>query len=372
MIASQMEAARIERTTIDLETADGKTGLRATGQVVLFDGYLRRLRGRPRRSTARRRGRRPRCPRSRKGADARVHAARADQHFTEPPPRYSEASLVKKLEELGIGRPSTYASILTVLRDRAYVRMEKNRFVPEDKGRLVTAFLEQFFRRYVEYDFTADLEEKLDLVSAGELDWKALLRDFWKDFHAAVGEIGELRIGQVLDALNEALGPHIFPDKGDGADPRACPTCGDGPAVAEDRPLRRLHRLLELSGVPLHPPDRASENGEDEAAAAATASWASIRPPASTIWLKAGRFGPYVEEAGETSPSAPACPRTGRRPAMDLDKALRLLRLPREVGAAPGGRQADPGRHRPLRPLRRSTTAPTPTCRTPTRCSRSA
>src|SRR6202012_4290258 len=141
-----------------------------------------------------------RLPAIAQGAGARVIEARADQHFTEPPPRYSEASLVKKMEELGIGRPSTYASILTVLRDREYVRMEKNRFIPEDKGRLVTAFLEEFFRKYVEYDFTADLEEKLDLVSAGDLNWKALLREFWKDFHAKAGEISEVRTTQVLDA----------------------------------------------------------------------------------------------------------------------------------------------------------------------------
>ena len=232
MIASQMEAARIERTTIDLETADGQTGLRATGQVVLFDGYLAVYEeGRDDADERRRRG--PPAAGRRRAPPPRIAEARADQHFTEPPPRYSEASLVKKMEELGIGRPSTYASILTVLRDRDYVRMDKNRFVPEDKGRLVTAFLEQFFRRYVEYDFTAGLEEKLDLVSAGELDWKALLREFWKDFHAAVGEIGELRTTQVLDALNEALGPHHLPaDKGDGSDPRVCPTCGDGPAVS--------------------------------------------------------------------------------------------------------------------------------------------
>ena len=285
---------------------------------------------------------------------------RADQHFTEPPPRYSEASLVKKMEELGIGRPSTYASILTVLRDRAYVRMDKNRFVPEDKGRLVTAFLEQFFRRYVEYDFTAALEEKLDLVSAGELDWKALLRDFWRDFHAAVGEIGELRMGQVIEALNEALGPHIFPDKGDGDRPARLPHLRHGPAVAEDRPLRRLRRLLQLSGMPLHPPDRPGERRGRAAASAATASWASIRPPATPIWLKAGRFGPYVEEQGE-KPKRASLPKDWPPAAMDLDKAIRLLRLPREVGAHPDDGKHDPGRHRPLRPLRRSTTAPTPT-----------
>ncbi|MFN3230357.1 MAG: type I DNA topoisomerase, partial [Asticcacaulis sp.] len=224
-VASQMEQAKVERTTVDLLSEDHKTGLRATGQVVTFDGYL----------AVYEEGRddegdedNARLPTVHEGSTAKVEAARADQHFTEPPPRYSEATLVKKLEELGIGRPSTYASILTVLRDRAYVRMDKNRFVPEDKGRLVTAFLEEFFKRYVEYDFTAALEEKLDLVSSGDLNWKDLLRDFWKDFHAAAGEISGLRVTQVLDALNESLGPHIFPDKGDGTDPRACPSCGKG------------------------------------------------------------------------------------------------------------------------------------------------
>ncbi|HKR86657.1 MAG TPA: type I DNA topoisomerase, partial [Phenylobacterium sp.] len=178
MIASQMESARVERTTIDLESSDGKTGLRASGVVVTFDGYLavyEEGRDDPDDEEG------GRLPQVAEGAAAQVRSAKADQHFTEPPPRYSEASLVKKLEELGIGRPSTYASILTVLRDRAYVRMEKQRFVPEDKGRLLIGFLEEYFARYVEYDFTAGLEERLDLVSAGELDWKVLLREFWND-----------------------------------------------------------------------------------------------------------------------------------------------------------------------------------------------
>src|SRR6202012_4730079 len=190
--------------------------LRATGTVVKFDGFLAVYQegqdDDPEDEESRR------LPAMSAGEALAKRAIAADQHFTEPPPRYSEASLVKKMEDLGIGRPSTYASILTVLRDREYVRMDKNRFVPEDKGRLVTAFLEEFFRRYVEYDFTADLEEKLDLVSAGDLDWKSLLRDFWRDFAAAPAEIGELRMSQVSEALNDALGPHIFPDKGDGAD----------------------------------------------------------------------------------------------------------------------------------------------------------
>ena len=152
----------------------------------------------------------------------------ASQHFTEPPPRYTEATLVKRMEELGIGRPSTYASTLAVLQDRDYVRIEKKRLHPEDKGRLVTAFLESFFAKYVGYDFTADLEEKLDQVSNSEIDWKALLRDFWNDFSGAVGDIKDLGTRQVLDTLNELLGPHIFPARGDGVDPRLCPLCGEG------------------------------------------------------------------------------------------------------------------------------------------------
>ena len=339
MIASQMEAARIERTTIDLESADGREGLRATGQVVLFDGYLRVYEeGRDDHDAAAAHAGEEgqdfagRLPAVVQGAAARVLAARADQHFTEPPPRYSEASLVKKMEELGIGRPSTYASTLSVLRDRAYVRMDKTRFVPEDKGRLVTAFLEQFFRRYVEYDFTAALEEKLDLVSAGELDWKALLRDFWVPFSAAVAEIGELRMGQVLEALNEALGPHVFPDKGDGADPRTCPGCGAG------RLSLKTGRYGAFIGCSNYPECRytrpiAQENGE--AAAEAGERELGVDPATGLpVWLKAGRFGPYVEAQGET-PRRASLPKDWPAAAVDLDKALRLLRLPREVGLHP-------------------------------------
>jgi len=329
MIASQMESARIERTTIDLDSADGKTGLRATGQVVLFPGYLAVYEeGRDDESDEDG----GRLPQVAQGAVARVIAARADQHFTEPPPRYSEASLVKKMEELGIGRPSTYASILTVLRDRAYVKMEKNRFVPEDAGRLVTAFLERFFARYVEYDFTADLEERLDLVSAGELDWKRLLRDFWKDFHAAVGEIGEIRMSAVLEALDAALSPHIFPPKADGTDPRGCPTCGTG------RLSLKAGRYGAFIGCSNYPEcrftrpiagsqgDDASENGDRDL---------GVDPATGhTIWLKSGRFGPYVEEAAAT-PKRASLPKDWPAPAIDLDKALRLLRLPREVGPHP-------------------------------------
>jgi DNA topoisomerase-1 len=334
MIASQMESARIERTTVDLESADGQTGLRATGQVVLFPGYL----------AVYEEGRddegdedSARLPMIEEGASAKVIEARADQHFTEPPPRYSEASLVKKMEELGIGRPSTYASVLTVLRDREYVKMEKQRFVPEDKGRLVTAFLEQFFKRYVEYDFTASLEEKLDLVSDGQLDWKEFLREFWKDFHAAVGEIAELRTTNVLDALNEALGPHIFPDKGDGSDPRLCPTCHSGQLSLK---TGKFGAFIGCSNYPECRYTRQLGVSEGDGEAENADKQLGINPATGlAVWLKNGRFGHYVEElAAEGSgdkPKRSSLPKGWIASAMDLEKGLRLLSLPREVGKHP-------------------------------------
>ena len=330
MIASQMESARIERTTIDLDSSDGKTGLRATGQVVTFDGYLavyEEGRDDPDDEEG------GRLPQVTQGAAAQVRAAKADQHFTEPPPRYSEASLVKKLEELGIGRPSTYASILTVLRDRAYVRMEKQRFVPEDKGRLLTAFLEEYFARYVEYDFTAALEERLDLVSAGELDWKVLLREFWLEFNAKIGETAELRMSDVLTALDATLGPHLFPEKADGSDPRLCPVCNSGrmglksskygPFLGcSNYPECRHTRPLTVSGEGEDGPTGDRELGIDPVTG-------------ETVFLKTGRFGVYVQLGEGEKPKRSSLPKGWSAPDMDLDKGLRLLRLPREVGNHP-------------------------------------
>ena len=331
MIASQMESARIERTTIELESSDGQTGLRATGQVILFDGYLAVYEEGRDDADDEESGR---LPQVNQGAAAKVAAARAAQHFTEPPPRYSEASLVKKMEELGIGRPSTYASVLTVLRDRDYVKMDKNRFVPEDKGRLVTAFLEQFFRRYVEYDFTAALEEKLDLVSAGDLNWKVLLREFWQDFHAAVGEISELRVTNVLDALNEALGPHIFPAKADGSDPRACPTCATGKLSLK---TGKFGAFIGCSNYPECRFTRPIAQSEGNEADAGNGDRELGTDPDTglIVHLKNGRFGHYVQLGDGDKPKRSSLPKTWSPAAMDLEKGLRLLRLPREVGEHP-------------------------------------
>jgi DNA topoisomerase-1 len=333
MIASQMESARIERTTIDLESADGRTALRASGDVTLFDGYL----------AVYEEGRDDaeeeavsKLPPVVQGAAAKTIAARADQHFTEPPPRYSEASLVKKMEELGIGRPSTYASVLTVLRDREYVRMDKNRFIPEDKGRLVTIFLEEFFLRYVEYDFTAGLEEKLDKVSAGDLDWKVLLREFWKEFHPKTEEILALSTREVLDSLDAALAPFLYPQKADGSDPRACPTCSSG------RLSMKTSRFGPFVGCSNYPecrytrPIGEAENGD---APSGDRELGVDDVTGLTVFLKSGRFGAYVQLGDGDKPKRSSLPKGWSAPDMDLEKGLRLLRLPREVGLHPEDNQ---------------------------------
>jgi DNA topoisomerase-1 len=337
MMASQMEAARVERTTIDLDTPDGKTGLRANGVVVQFDGYLAVYEEGRDDEGADEDARR--LPAVNEGASAKVLDSRADQHFTEPPPRFSEASLVKKLEELGIGRPSTYASILTVLRDREYVRMDKSRFIPEDKGRLLSAFLVEFFARYVEYDFTADLEEKLDKVSAGEMDWKVLLREFWTEFQKAIASVGELRITHVLDALNESLGPVIFPAREDGADPRVCPSCADGRLSLK---ASKFGAFIGCSNYPECRFTRQIGKADADAAEAGGGDRELGIDPATErkVHLKNGRFGPYVEldpdpEDKKAKPKRSSLPKGWPAASVDLDQALKLLSLPREIALHP-------------------------------------
>ena len=259
----------------------------------------------------------------------------ATQHFTEPPPRYTEATLVKRMEELGIGRPSTYASTLATLARPRLRPARKEAAVPEDKGRLVTAFLESFFPKYVEYDFTAGLEEQLDQVSNHEMDWKELLRAFWKDFSGAVGDIKDLRTGQVLDSLNALLGPHIFPDRGDGVDPRLCPVCGKGQLSLK---LGKFGAFIGCSNYPeckftrvLSP--TGAESGEGERPGVRVLG--QDPETGDEITLRNGRFGEYVQQGEGEKPKRSSLPRGLKPDDVTLEKALKLLALPREVARHP-------------------------------------
>ncbi|MDO5658578.1 MAG: type I DNA topoisomerase [Paracoccus sp. (in: a-proteobacteria)] len=356
-IASQMESARMERTTVEIASADAQVGLRATGQVMLFDGFLAvydqgrddeddedgaRLpqisEGEPAAKLAG--GLRAEAARLAEGDSPAqtltddADAVLARQHFTQPPPRYTEATLVKAMEELGIGRPSTYASIVTTIQDREYVRKDKNRLIPEDKGRLVTAFLSRYFPRYVSYDFTANMESELDDISSGGREYREVLRRFWRDFSAALDGTSELRISEVLESINDALADHLYPPREDGSDPRTCPQCGEGRLSLKtarsggafigcgNYPECRYTRALSAPGGEEPAGDRVlGEDAGDE------------------ISLRNGRFGPYVQrgEATEDVPKPPraSVPKSWDLATLSLAQALDLLGLPRQIGPHP-------------------------------------
>lgn len=327
-LASQMSSARLERTTVELEEPTGQDTLRATGQVVIFPGYLALYEeGRDddgdedsRRLPVLRNGDTP----AKKGVDA-------EQHFTQPPPRFSEASLIKRLEELGIGRPSTVAAIIQVLKDRAYVRVEKNRFFAEESGRLLTAFLERFFEKYVNYDYTAGLEEELDDVSGGRAGWQAVLDAFWKDFRPRTDEVMERKPSEVTEALDQFLEPYLFPDKGDGSDPRLCPSCGEGRLALRGG---KFGAFVACSNYPeCKFTRRFGQPGGADGGDTGPEVIGQDPVTGEDISRRSGRFGPYIQRGEGKEAARASIPKD--IPEFDLDWAVRLLNLPRTIGDHP-------------------------------------
>ncbi|HEX4193612.1 MAG TPA: DNA topoisomerase, partial [Stellaceae bacterium] len=334
-VASQMATALIDQVGVDITSPAGDVVLRATGSTVAFNGYLRLYSEDVDDAEEDEENRRLPSLKERDALDR--GEIKPEQHFTQPPPRYSEASLVKKLEELGIGRPSTYASIIQVLQDRNYVRIDKKRFIPEDRGRLVTAFLAQFFERYVEYDFTADLENQLDDISGGRVAWKKVLEDFWRDFSIAIGGTKDLKISDVINALDETLGQHFFPAAVEGGkDPRVCPVCGAGRLGLK---LGRFGAFIGCSNYPeckfTRPLGIENADGPESSSPRELGVDPETKVP---ITLKKGPYGFYVQRGEgnpDEKPKRASIPKTIPVGDVDLDKALRLLALPRELGPHP-------------------------------------
>jgi DNA topoisomerase-1 len=337
-VASGMASAVFDQVAVDVGSPDRQVALRATGSVLRFDGFLK-LYQEGRDDEAEDEAGERRLPPVTEAEPLARREVTPEQHFTQPPPRFTEASLVKKLEELGIGRPSTYASIIQVLQDRQYVKLVKRRFEPEDRGRVVTAFLQSFFERYVQYNFTAELEQRLDDISGGRIDWKSVLRDFWGAFSEAVDGTKGLSIAQVVEALDQDLGPHFFPPRPDGEDPRACSGCGTG------RLGLKLGKYGAFIGCTNYPECRftrplAIANGNGDGAGNGEGATVLGAEPGTgqQVSLRQGPYGHYLqlgEAANGQKPKRAALPR-GLEPAdVDLDKALALLALPREVGPHP-------------------------------------
>ncbi len=328
-MASQMESARLERTTVELAEKSGRHGLRATGQVVRFAGFLALYEE----GTDDEKGEdEKKLPALSQGDTPDKKKVAAEQHFTQPPPRYSEASLVKKMEELGIGRPSTYASVIQTLKDRNYVRAEKNRLWPEESGRLLTAFLERFFERYVSFDFTAGLEDELDDISGGRADWQAVLDAFWRDFKPKTAEVMEQKPSDITLALDAFLEPFLFPDKGDGSDPRLCPACGEGRLALRGG---RFGAFVACSNYPECKFTRRFAQGGEAGAEDTGPQMLGVDEHGAEVSLRSGRFGPYFQLGDGKEAKRSSLPKDVPAAEATLEIALKFLSLPRTVGDHP-------------------------------------
>jgi DNA topoisomerase-1 len=334
-IASQMENAELETVSVDLSDKLNEFGLKATGSILKFDGFYKLYReGKDDEEDEESEKILP--PLS---INDELNRTKIDpkQHFTEPPPRYNEASIVKKLEELGIGRPSTYATIISVIQDREYVKLDKKRFIPEERGRLVTAFLTKFFNKYVQYDFTANLEEDLDKIAEGQKEWKSLLKDFWTGFHENVNSTSEIKITEVIDSLDQILEDHLFPKKGD-ADPRKCPSCSDGRLGLR---IGKFGAFISCSNYPTCDYKANIQSGESSTDSSDDKIEEKISNPVlgqidgKNILLKKGPYGPYIEieeEDKKTKPKRASIPSFIKPETLDLNTALKLLALPIILG----------------------------------------
>ncbi len=335
-VACQMMPAVLDKVVVDTRSVDKQILLRANGQVIEFDGFLKLYQ--ESKDEADEDDENKLLPNVNEGDGLDKGEIKAEQHFTSPPPRFTEASLVKRLEELGIGRPSTYANIIAVLQERSYVRIEKMKFIPEDRGRIVTIFLENYFKKYVEYDFTAQLEEYLDDISNGEMEWKKLLTGFWTKFSKNIEEVSPLKISEVIDKIDEVLEHHLFPAKEDGTNPRLCPDCKQGNLSI------KLGKFGAFLGCSNHPDCKYTQpltgvDGDDEGGVAAPKPEDKILGTYKdmNVYLKKGPYGFYLQlgedaTARTEKPKRVALPKGMMPEDISFEQAERLVALPLDLG----------------------------------------